>query len=127
MNYSGHTSFTFNVQRYLDSDTGIYYHPDNKPEFLSEKDYKLVPLFIKGHSFFTIGRTSGPPDLCYPDEGETNIESITGPDNVSWEDKLSDEEIESVLSEIDSKVQDDYHWYDDDDDDYDYEFDTDYY
>lgn len=89
------------------------YSGKTKFQFQIERDDKLITLTVEGQSCFQPGRYFGPPEMCYPDEGETEITSVVGPNNEDWSDKISDEEAEIVLEMIQDKVVDeldDYHW-----------------
>lgn len=83
MNYSGKVSFEFEIER--DDDT--------------------ILLQIEGSSFFASGKYFGLPETCYPDEGNTDIDLVTGPDQLDWEDRLTAEEREKILQMIMDKVQ----------------------
>jgi len=124
MNYSGSTSFEFEIERYKDRESGELLPHSKVPvdDDGFEFDYQTITLHVEGRSYFTAGRFYGPPENCYPDEGETEIESVTGPDNKSWEDQLTDEERESIISQIEERIQDQDGDYEPDyDDSYDYE------
>lgn len=106
MSYSGSTSFRFEIERYRNKETGsLLPYQEFMDDAGSEYEYTIVSLFVEGQSYFTAGRYSGPPEDSYPDEGDTEIMSVTGPDEADWEDQLTDPEKESVLEDIKSRVQ----------------------
>lgn len=82
------------------------YSGKTKFEFQVERDDKLISLTVEGNSSFQYGRYSGPPEDSYPDEGETEITSIVGPDNENWSNKITDEEADVILEMIQDKVID---------------------
>jgi len=100
--YAGSASFEFEVERYMNVKTGELILEDSLPEDAEESDfeYQCIELSVEGHSYFTPGRTQGDPDDCYPDEGETEITSIQGPDGKDWSDKISDYERNRIYDEI---------------------------
>lgn len=105
MNYSGNVSFEFEIERYKNKVSGVFVtdvNPDNEYLF----DYELILLQVKGNSHFTSGRYHGAPESCYPDEGDTEIESVTGPDQLDWEDKLTASERERIMTMIVEQIQD---------------------
>lgn len=59
---------------------------------------------VEGRAYYAPDRTSGRPEDCYPDEGETEIEKVVGPDGKDWEDKLTKGEVNSILEEIQETV-----------------------
>lgn len=109
MGYSGNTTFEFEIERYKDKDTGkmILPSPSNGYGDDFEHEYSTFTLVVEGHASFTPGRLYGPPENCYPDEGEIEILSVIGPDGKDWEDHLTNEERESILNTIEENVQND--------------------
>jgi hypothetical protein len=58
-----------------------------------------VTVDVEGRSYFAAGKTYGPPEDCYPDEGETEILSVLlGKED--WEDKLTSSEREYIIDMI---------------------------
>jgi hypothetical protein len=106
--YSGTASFEFEIERYKDKESGeLLSHDKVKPDDDGfEYEYQTIALQVEGRSYFAPGRTYGPPENCYPDEGDTEIESVIGPDGKDWESKLTDEERESIMTMIDENVRD---------------------
>ena len=100
--YSGTASFEFEVERYKSVSTGELVTADNYPDDAEESDYEyqLIKLNVEGSSYFTPGRTHGLPENCYPDEGDTEITSVIGPDGKDWSANLSDSENDSILEMI---------------------------
>lgn len=121
--YSGETSFDFEIERYKDKESGRYLThsavPDEGDDF--EYEYTLLNLKIEGRAYFSPGRRYGPPESCYPDEGETEITAVIGPDGKDWEDQLTKVERVSILDTIQDNVSNDCPDYDDTDDYYDEE------
>lgn len=123
--YSGTTSFQFEIERYK-SKTGELVEDTQIPADSEESDYEYqtFTLEVSGRSYYQPGRFSGPPEDCYPDEGETEILSVIGPDGKDWQDKLSDSENDSIIQMITDNVSSgsdrDYDDYYDDSESYDY-------
>jgi len=121
--YSGNASFDFEIERYKDKKTGQYI-----AYVLGEVDeerygYTTVTLHVSSRSYFQPGRLSGPPEDCYPDEGETEVESIIGPDGKDWTAQLTHSEYFAIQEMIEENVKDGLDGPDPDDyyDDYDRE------
>lgn len=114
--YSGTTSFEFEIERYKHKKTG------KETAYLlcgiNEDDYEYhtVALQVEGSAYYTPGRLYGPPENCYPDEGEVEITSVIGPDGKDWTDQLTHAErdtIEEMITEhvcggLDGPDPDDY-------------------
>jgi hypothetical protein len=100
--YSGTASFEFEVERYKSIATGELVTADDYPNDAEESDYEyqLIKLNVEGSSYFAPGRMYGLPENCYPDEGETEITSVIGPDGKDWSDKLSNSENDLFLEMI---------------------------
>ena len=129
MGYSGEASFVFEVERYLNKQTNQLMfldaaeaeakdHPFGPAWFDMNYEYQVITLDIEGRSYFQEGRTSGLPENCYPDEGETEITSVIGPSNEDWESKLSQSETDSIMEMIQDHVMDGADGPDEPDDDY---------
>lgn len=106
MNYSGTTSFEFYIERYKNKisnelKTLDKVHPEDEYLF----DLEEITIQVTGSSFFTQGHTFDAPEHCYPDEGNTEIQSVIGPDQLRWDDKLTKEEREKIIQMIADKVQ----------------------
>lgn len=105
--YSGTTSFHFEVERYRDKDSGQLITSDQFMEDNGlEYEYLLINLMIEGQSYYSPGRTYGPPEDCYPPESDTEIISVVDEDGKDWEDNLTDSEREFILQEIEDRVTD---------------------
>jgi hypothetical protein len=87
MNYSGSTKFNYPIYRNTPDDT----------------EAEIV-LQVVGRSYFAQGRNAMDPDDSYPDEGDTEIISILGPDNKDWEDQLSMIEKTQIIEMITENV-----------------------
>lgn len=98
MGYNGSATITFCVERAKDSEGK--FHPvqeGDDPERIEE-----IEVEVSGRSYFAEGRFSGPPEDCYPDEGETEVETVTF-NGVAFE--LTDKEMRDAESMIDDAVQ----------------------
>lgn len=104
--YSGNASFDFEIERYKDKESGelllLDLVPDQEDDF--EYEYQVLTLKVEGRAYYSPGRTSGPPEDCYPDEGDTEIEKVTGPDGQDWQDQLTDREVDMILGQIQEAV-----------------------
>ena len=134
MGYSGNASFVFEVERYLNKSTGQMMfmdqaeaeaknHPFGDAWFEMNYEYQVIPLDIEGSAYYQEGRSYGPPENCYPDEGDVEITSVTNASNEDWSDKLSTSERDSIEEMIQDHVMDgmdepDDDYYDDGDGDY---------
>jgi hypothetical protein len=107
--YSGSTSFDFEIERWKDRDSGDLLSfeevPDVDDDF--EYEYQVISLKIEGNSYFIPGRFYGPPDSCYPDEGETEMTKCLGPDGQDWTDLLTKEEYQDIIDEIETHCSED--------------------
>lgn len=122
MNFTGHTSFDFEIERYRNKFTNqlVAHNADTAAdEFGIVFEYKVISLEIEGRSYFRSGRTSGPPEDCYPDEGDTEVEAVIGPDGNDWSDKLTDDEQSQILMMVQDNCMNDPDDYEGDEDDYD--------
>lgn len=121
--YSGTASFDFEIERYKDKKTGQYIAYVLGEVDEERYEYTTISLHVEGRSYFQPGKLYGPPENCYPDEGETEIESAVGPDGKDWTDQLTHSEHDSLLEMIQENVQDGLDGPDPDDyyDDYDRE------
>jgi hypothetical protein len=123
--YSGETSFEFEIERYKSRESGKFFASEAVPtddDF--EYEYQLIMLQVEGRSYFESGRYSGPAENCYPDEGETEITLVKGPDGKDWEDQLTESEKDSIIEKIQEEVIDSSDGPDPDDymDDYDRDY-----
>lgn len=103
--YSGTTEFEYELERVRES-AAHEWRPmtDDDPDTV---EYECFMVTVEGRSYYTPGRSFGPPENCYPDEGDTEILSVTGPDGKDWEDKLTSAERERILETITEKVSED--------------------
>jgi len=106
MKYSGSVSFEFYIERYKNKisnelKTLDKVHPED--EYLY--DYEEITLYVKGSSFFTPGKSYGSPENCYPDEGNTEIQSIVDSFKEDWDAKITLEERSRIISMIAEQVQ----------------------
>lgn len=123
MGYSGTASFDFEIERFKNKKTGeltAYVLPGNEDDY----EYQLLTLNVEGRSYFQEGRLSGPPENCYPDEGDTEIMAAVGPDGKDWTAKLTHSEMFTIQDMIEDNLDLDGPDYDDDyEDDYDDRYD----
>jgi len=103
-NYSGEVEFTFEVERYQTKDGRLLPIVELYQPGYEDLDYKMITLQIEGRSYFQGGKFSGLPENCYPDDGDTEITSVIGPDKKDWEDQLTKKEKESIIEMIEDKV-----------------------
>jgi len=104
--YSGTASFDFEIERYKDKKTGQYIAYVLGEVDEERYEYTTLTLHVEGRSYFQPGKLYGPPENCYPDEGETEIEAAVGPDGKDWTDQLTHSEHDSLLEMIQENVQD---------------------
>lgn len=104
--YSGTASFEFGIERYLDKKTGKYIAYVLGEVDEERYEYTTLTLNVEGRSYFAPGKTYGPPENCYPDEGEVEITKAIGPDGKDWTDQLTHSEHDSLLEMIDDNVRD---------------------
>lgn len=105
--YSGSANFQFEIERYLDKDSKETLFLSDLPESSGddfEFEFKIIELQVTGHASFYPGKYSGPPEDCYPDESESEIESVVGPDGKDWYHLLTDSEREAILNLIEDQV-----------------------
>jgi len=104
--YGGSVSFDYEIERYKHKESGEMFI--DLPENSNEDDYELVTfeIEIEGSAHYTPGRTSGPPESCYPDDSDSEIEKAIGPDKKDYYHKLSYHEKFSINEMIIEKVQD---------------------
>jgi hypothetical protein len=106
--YSGSTSFTFTIERYVDNITNNIISIEDIDSNLSESDieekYTLnsFDLEVEGNSWYSPGVYSRAPEDCYPDEGDTEIESVKGPDGEDCRNLLTSEEENKIIETIES-------------------------
>jgi hypothetical protein len=101
--YNGTAEFDWDIERYTDP-SGNLITGEEVPEGV-EYPYHMIKLTVKGRAYFVSGKTWGPPDSCYPDEGEIEILSIVDDKGNSWDGKLTKKEEEEVNEQIDMKVR----------------------
>lgn len=104
--YSGNTSFQYEIERMKHKSSETYLPMDQDPNS-DDYEYTTITLEVEGESFYSRGRSYGEPEDCYPDEGETSINEITGPGGLNWEELLTNSERSNIISEIEMRVQED--------------------
>lgn len=111
--YSGSATFNFTVERIQDKISGEYYLEEeledvSSSEFESKFEFTSVELEVTGNSWYVPGEYSRLPEDCYPDEGDTEVESVIGPDDTDWYDQLTSKEIQEMYSELEERCKDNY-------------------
>lgn len=109
MKYSGQTNFDFEIERYRNKFTSelVTFNKEVEgDEFGIVFEYQTISLKVEGRSYFQSGRYSGPPEDCYPDEGDTECEAVIGPDGKDWSDKLTPDESTHILVMIEENCMD---------------------
>ena len=110
--YSGSSTFNFEIERYFSFESKEYLLETQLPEtesddnFNSKFEYQTINLEVSGSSWYSPGESSRLPEDCYPDEGDTEIDSVLGPDGKDWYNLLTKEEIEDIYTELQSSCQD---------------------
>jgi hypothetical protein len=125
--YSGTIDFQFDIERWSHPSVNeLLTSKQMKDNNLHENDCEIhvIPLYVTGWVSFTEGFTSGLPENCYPDESDSDIDSITDDDGNDWINKLSSTEMSEVWKKLEEKASniemgdsydyDDYSGYDDD-------------
>jgi hypothetical protein len=109
--YSSSSTFNFEIERYFCPETKQYLLEKELPETHSEEEitskfeYQTITLEVSGNSWHSPGEYSRLPEDCYPDDGDTEIDSIIGPDGQDWYNLLSSEELQDVYSELQSRCE----------------------
>jgi hypothetical protein len=103
--WSGKSTFTYEVERYVRQADGVHFHLDAPEVAKVEEDsaewkYALIELKCSGSAFFSPGRMYGPPEDCYPDEGDLELEEVTGPDGKDWLNLLTKGERQNIESQL---------------------------
>jgi len=120
--YSSTISFEIEIERIKSRESGLLFSIDSIPSYDDfEYDYVIITLQVEGRYYFAAGRSYGFFDNCYPDESETEITLVNGPDDKDWEDQLTEAEKDYIINSIKERVIDSYDGPDPDDylDDYD--------
>lgn len=109
MKYSGSVEFDFEIERLKDCSSGTYHLVDELvvDENDSNFSFELINLTVRGSAYFTPGKYYGPPENCYPDEGDADLESALDSNKKDWQDLLTKEEREILIDEIVARVQED--------------------
>jgi len=119
--YSGNADFEFEIERYKDKETGALYLESDLPDFDDKEfefEYVLISLSVSGNSYFTPGKYHGAWEDSYPDEGDTEIESVTDENGKDWSQLLTEYETNAILERIAEFAQDSSYDYDPPDDIY---------
>jgi len=101
----GTVTFNFEVERYRDRDSGQLMPLD---KFIEDSgmtyDYLTLNLLVEGRSYSFQERSYGPPEDCFPSENETEILSVLDEHGKDFQDQLTPEERDFLLSEISYRV-----------------------
>jgi hypothetical protein len=106
--WSGKADFKYEIERYKRVSDGMLFTVD-APEVVAAGDlsedtaewtYALIEVKCSGSVFFSPGRMYGPPEDCYPDEGDLELEEVTGPDGKDWLDLLTKGERQNIESQL---------------------------
>ncbi len=87
MNFSEDVTFIFPIERE------------------SGDDDQEIELTISGSAYFRSGKLSGPPEDCYPDEGDVEMEECKDANGVDWTNLLTDKERERILEKIEEEAR----------------------
>jgi hypothetical protein len=101
--YSGTIDFQFDIERWSHPSVNeLLTSKQMKDNNLHENDCEIhvIPLFVTGWASFTEGYTSGLPEDCYPDESDSDINSITDDDGNDWFNKLSQSELDDIWKKM---------------------------
>ena len=106
MYYSGTSTFEFEIERFKNRQT-CEIVDDSHPVEYDSFEYFTVTLQVTGSSFFQSGKYYGPPESCYPDDGDTALESAVDETGKDWSNLLTDSEVSSILNAIEERVMND--------------------
>lgn len=107
----------FPITRFFNSQTKDFLIENTDPNSDIIEELEII-VEVSAHCYFQPGVTYGPPEKCYPDEGEIEIFSAFDKDGKDWSDLLTPEEkdhLEERLAEKAAESEDDCF----DDDEYD--------
>jgi hypothetical protein len=100
--WRGSASFNYPIERMISGLTGKLFLVGDVLDETSLYGYEEIILEVSGKGYYLPEKISGPPENCYPEEG--NLEwTVEGPDDRSWELELTiseREDIEEKLVEI---------------------------
>ena len=104
----GSSSFSFQLERYKDKETGEFYDESEINDIENDFEFESVYLNVEvsGSATFTPGKYTGPWEESYPSEVETEIESVLGPNNEDWSNRLSSGETEAIEEKLVDNVLD---------------------
>ncbi len=124
--HSSKYSFQFDIERWTHPSCPELLTKDQLQEKNLNEDsaeVKVIILFVEGYVSFTEGNTSGLPENCYPDEYDSEIESIVDESGEDYFNKVSASEMKEIWQTLDNHFSnDDCHddqYYDRDYSDYD--------
>lgn len=100
-------SFDFEIERYQDKDTNEYL--SNVPEGTDddfEHDLVYIILEVKGSGYYSPGKYHAAPEDCYPDDLSAEIDSVVDDQGNDWYDKLTKNEISSIMEKLQTMIVD---------------------
>ena len=116
--YGGKTTFSFEIDRFFDPITNSFLTEDEAESCENECFHQSIELDITGNAYYEPARLSGPPEDCYPEDSNIEIESVQDSNGKSWINNLTPYEISCIEEALMDYAQDDgdydYHSYDDD-------------
>jgi hypothetical protein len=108
--YSGPASFSIEIERFIDKETGELLTEEELPDVDSgeefEYEHTFIELYVKGHAYYRPGVYCRRPEDCYPDESDLEIESITDEYDNDYLPILTKSELASVEEKILDYVRD---------------------
>ena len=107
--WGGSVSFEFEIERYQDKESGELYTDAEVEEIGGDIDSKYecvtIELSVEGEAHYTPGYTSGLPENCFPDDSDSDIESVIGPDKKDWYAKLTTSEVKCITDKLIEEAQ----------------------
>lgn len=77
----------------------------SETSFTIERGDNEIDLYITGDGYYDPGRISGPPEDCYPPEGDMEIVSIETDDGPYF-GELSDKEHDQIITALFENLED---------------------
>ena len=101
MRYSGTVNFEYVIERFLNLKNGTLALEDQIGLDDENFQYHPIQLNVVGRASFMSGRISGPPEDCFPDESDLEIESIRAvKGGWDWSKAITDGERKSIMDLI---------------------------
>jgi len=110
-NWKGSTTIAWTVERLIDTvNRKLIPLPGGVSD--ADENYVWANVDVEVRGYFAAGRYSGPPENCYPDEGEIEILSATDESGFDWLPHLTTKETEALekmaWDELPKSIDDDY-------------------